>query len=77
MCSLCHNRNFCDHIYVWSMVPEGIKDRTNQGFTNISSSRGSAIMFDLSNLFQNMPYTAEYLCKKGTIKVLALKCTNV
>ena len=33
---------------IWSMVPEGIKDRTNLGFKNISSSRGSTIMFDLS-----------------------------
>ena len=33
------------------MVSEGIKDRTNQGFTNISSSRGSTIMLDLSNSF--------------------------
>ena len=32
-------------IYIWSMV----SDQTNQGFTNISSFRGSTIMFDLSN----------------------------
>ena len=33
---------------IWSIVPEGTKDQINQGFTNISSSRGSTIMFGLS-----------------------------
>ena len=33
---------------------EGIKDRTNQGFTNISSSRGSTIMFDLLKSFSQL-----------------------
>ena len=33
------------------MVPEGIKFRTKQVFTNIPSSRGSTIMFDLLKSF--------------------------
>ena len=33
---------------------EGIKDRTNQGFTNISSSRGSTIMFDISKFLSQL-----------------------
>ena len=36
------------------MVSEGIKDLTNQGFTNISSSRESTIMFDLSKFFSHI-----------------------
>ena len=35
-------------------IPIGIKDRTNQGFTNISSSKGSTIMFDLSKSFSQL-----------------------
>ena len=38
---------------------EGIKDRTNQGFTNFSSSRGSTIMFDLSKSITQL-YPAIY-----------------
>ena len=36
------------------MVSEGIKYRTNQCFTNISRSRGSTIMFDLSKSFSKI-----------------------
>ena len=35
------------------MVSEGIKDQKNQGFTNISSSRGYT-MFDLSKAFSQL-----------------------
>ena len=33
------------------MVRKGEKDQTFQGFTNISSSKGSTILFDLSKSF--------------------------
>ena len=33
------------------MVSKGIKDRTNQGYTNISISKGPTILFDLSKSF--------------------------
>ena len=36
------------------MVPEGIQYRTNWSFTNISSSRGSTIMFDISKSFAQL-----------------------
>ena len=36
------------------MVSEEIKERIHQGFTNISSSIGSTIMFDLSKSFSQL-----------------------
>ena len=41
------------------MVSEGIKNRTNQGFIDISSSRRSTKMFDLSKSFSQF-YLAIY-----------------
>ena len=35
------------------MVPEGINDRKNQGFTNISSSREFTIMFEITKTFSH------------------------
>ena len=42
------------NVSIWSMVLEVIKDRTNQGFPNISSYRRVIIMFDLSKSFSQL-----------------------
>ena len=40
-------------LYIIYGIRRDKKDRTNHGLTNISSSRGTIIMFDLSNLSHN------------------------
>ena len=45
------------------MVPERIKDRTNQSFSNISSSRGSTIIFDLSKSFNFTTLSSDLLAE--------------
>jgi hypothetical protein len=74
------------------MVPEGIKDQTNQGYKNIFISVRSTIMFDLSKsfflwmkkilkivfcIFHIVKYGVNIWCKKKLPKSKLFKLVNV